>query len=122
APRIGDVEGALAPRSLHHVARGLAVDLEGRECLELLRPRVHRFELVDGEVERLCAGRGLEATRRWVEDGENDATAIEVVARAGVALTSSPKKFFVERGRFVDVRDLEGDAEDFGSFHDRLAF
>jgi len=51
APRIDDVERALAPWPRNHRAGWFAVDLIRREHAQLLRARVHGVDVVDGEVQ-----------------------------------------------------------------------
>src|SRR5260370_33991079 len=57
APRINDVERALAPRARDHRAGRFAVDLIRGEHAELIGTRLHAVNVVDGEVERPLSGR-----------------------------------------------------------------
>src|SRR5713101_6596656 len=96
------------------------MDLVRSERLEAPRPGVHRIEVAYREIERLGAGRRSQATRRRVEHCENHAPAIKVVTRSMMPLALGAEQLGVERGRLLDVRDLEGDAENLRSV--RLAY
>src|SRR5207247_9603232 len=98
APRIDDVERALAPWSRDHCAGRFAVDLIRREHAELVRARVHGVEVVDGEVQRLRSGRRRHASAGDIEDGDDHAPAVEVVTRPWVALAVEADQGGVELG------------------------
>src|SRR2546428_7125249 len=86
APRIDDVERALAPWAPDHIAGRFAVDLIRCEHAELIRALVDAVEVVDGEIERLRSGRRRHAPTRDIEDGDDDAPAVDVVTCPRMAL------------------------------------
>src|SRR5207245_3073569 len=80
APRVDDIERALAPWALRHLATGLAVHLVWRERLEAACAGVHRLEVANREVERLRAGRRRQPAGRRIENREDHASTVKVVA------------------------------------------
>src|SRR6185369_371978 len=56
SPRVGRIERPLSPWPLDHVARRLPMHLEGRQCPERLRPRVHVVDVRHREVDRFVCG------------------------------------------------------------------
>src|SRR5215471_7753225 len=83
-PRVHDVEGALAPGPVEEIGGGLTVDRIGGESVELSGALVDGVDVARGEVERLRARGMREAAAGRVDDGDDDAAALEVVARPGV--------------------------------------
>jgi hypothetical protein len=75
---------------------------------------VDGVDVLHGEVEGLRAGRRREPTLRWIEDGEDDAAAIEVMTRAGMALAFGGEELRVERCGLIEVRHFDGDTEQLG--------
>src|SRR5260221_12781947 len=77
APRIDDVERALAPWARDYRAGRFAVDLIWREHAELIRARVDCVDIVDGKVQGLRSGRRRHASAEDIEDGDDHAPAAE---------------------------------------------
>src|SRR5437870_2658293 len=119
APRIDDVERALAPWARDYRAGRFAVDLIWREHAELIRARVDCVDVVDGKVQRLRSGRRRHASARDIEDGDDHAPAVEVVTCPRVALAVEAEQGGVELGSALEICDFERNAEQLGGIAHR---
>ena len=79
APRIHNVERALAPGAPEDIGSGLTVDRVGSQSVELRGALVDGVDIAYGEVERLRARAGRDTGLGRIDDG----TALKVLTRTG---------------------------------------
>src|SRR5438552_6599727 len=111
APRVDHVEGALAPRAFHDLAGWLAVHIVRREQIELSGPLMDCIDVVDRERQRLRSRCRYQPALRDVDDGDDDAAAVEVVAGTGMARAVGGEELPVQLGGGLEVAHFECDAE-----------